>query len=273
MSYRQDIKIDFPPNFAVRWGHGRPNACFIENIFINNLKIQLDFVAEISKYVPYYEKIDVESKSDIEPCWKQNWFPPLDGMSLYTILARNKPKRYLEIGSGNSTKFACRAIRDHELGTYVTSIDPHPRAEIDQISNGVIRQGLEMVDLTIFDSLEINDVIFFDGSHRSFQNSDVTVFFIDILPRLKPGVIVGIHDIFWPGDYPEAWLDRYYNEQYLLGVYMLAQKNDFPLVFACNWMGKNHQESISQGLTDQLRKNIRAAGKGVTGGCCWFLSK
>lgn len=270
MNRKREIQIDFPPAFAVRWGHGRPGARFIEEIFVRNLPAQMEFARRIHEYVPYFEKIDVEPRDAVEPFWKQNWFPPLDGMSLYAVLAHYKPRRYLEIGSGNSTKFACRAIREHGLATRVTSIDPHPRAEIDRISHDVVRQGLETVDLSVLDGLAPNDVVFFDGSHRSFQNSDVTVFFIDVLPRLRSGVVVGIHDIFWPGDYPEAWLDRFYNEQYLLGAYMLAQKESFPLIFACNWMAKSHRESLLQGISGELRKKLQAAGKGVTGGCCWF---
>ena len=80
-----------------------------------------------------------------------------------------------------------------------------------------MRQPLEAVDASEFGALTAGDVVFFDGSHRVFQNSDVTVFFLEILPALPPGVLVQIHDIFWPVDYPPAWADRYYSEQYMAG--------------------------------------------------------
>jgi hypothetical protein len=76
--------------------------------------------------------------------------------------------------------------------------------------------------LSTFDQLSTDDVLFFDGSHRSFQNSDVTVFFTEILPALPAGVLVGIHDIFLPDDYPDFWLKRFYSEQYLLACWLLA---------------------------------------------------
>jgi hypothetical protein len=58
-------------------------------------------------------------------------------------------------------------------------------------------------------------VLFIDSSHHSFTNSDVTAFYLDILPRLKSGVVIQIHDVFFPYDYPPEWSDGFYNEQYL----------------------------------------------------------
>lgn len=91
------------------------------------------------------------------------------------------------------------------------------------------------MDPSYFSILEEGDLFFIDNSHRSFQNSDVTVFFTEILPRLKPGVTVGIHDIFLPFDYPNEWSDRFYNEQYLLCCYLLGGMQklqiELPLVY------------------------------------------
>jgi hypothetical protein len=70
--------------------------------------------------------------------------------------------------------------------------------------------------------MEPGDFLFVDSSHRTFSNSDVTVIFMDVLPRLRAGVIVHFHDIFWPYDYLTEWADRYYTEQYLLGTYLLT---------------------------------------------------
>jgi len=270
MGKKKVIEIDFPPNVKVRWGHGNQKMQYIENIFKEKIKNQLEFIIKMEKYVPFFEKIDIKETNETSPFWVQNWFPPLDGMSLYSMLSEYKPETYIEIGSGNSTKFACQAIKDQFLNTSVTSIDPFPRAEIDNISDHIIREGLETVDVTMFDSLQENDVIFFDGSHRCFQNSDVTVFFIDILPRLKKGVIVGIHDIFLPDDYPAPWLDRYYNEQYVLATHILAKNSDFNLLFACNWLAKNYSTELQNYASDKLKANLKEAKKEIRGGCCWF---
>ena len=270
MNVKKNITIDFPPQIQVRWGHGKQNAKYIESIFENKLNDQLSFADELAKYSDNFERIPCEATDSNSPHWQQNWFPPLDGMSLYTILATRHPKQYVEIGSGNSTKFARKSVLEQNLTTSITSIDPCPRAEIDVISDVVIRKGLEDTDLSIFESLGTSDVVFFDGSHRSFQNSDVTTFFIDVIPRLATGVTVGMHDIFWPRDYPQGWLDRYYNEQYLLGSYILAQKQQFPLVFACNYMSVNHQDYLRKCLTHSLVETFKEAKKRVSGGAIWF---
>ena len=86
--------------------------------------------------------------------------------------------------------------------------------------------------MTLFDELEAGDFLFFDGSHHTFMNSDVVTLWLDILPRLKPGVVVHIHDIFMPYDYPSDWVERHYTEQYLLAVALLAPRSAFDLVFA-----------------------------------------
>lgn len=265
-----NIEIDFPPKFAVRWGRGRPSATYIEKLFSDRLQAQMSFLQDLKQFVPQFEAIDVKPQSDTQPHWEQNWFPPLDGMSLYTLIAKHRPQHYVEIGSGNSTKFAHRAITDHQLSTQITSIDPHPRAEIDTLSQRVVRNGLEDVDLAVFESMQAGDVLLFDGSHRSFMNSDVSVFFIDVLPRLRPGIIVGVHDIFWPDDYPEHWIDRNYNEQYLLGAYMLGKGESLDMVLSCYWMATRHADHLATLLSEQLKANIRNARKGVGGGCCWF---
>ncbi len=260
------IMIDFPPRFAVRWGHGEKTSPHIDSMFAANRNQQIEFIDLIASFAENYLKIPLETQEDLEPRWKQNWFPPLDGMSAYAMVAGKTPKRLIEIGSGNSTKFFARAKRDHNLSTEITSIDPFPRAEIDVLCHKVHRKGLEDVDLSVFDQLEKGDVVFFDGSHRSFQNSDVSVFFIDVLPRLAEGVIVGLHDIFWPDDYPEAWLGRYYNEQFVLGAYILAFGDKFPLVFATSHAWKRLGDELKAKMPAELLAKIPP----LTGGCFWW---
>ena len=143
-------------------------------------------------------------------------------MSLYGMFNHFRPARYYEIGSGHSTRYARRAITDLGLDTHLLSIDPHPRAEIDAICDSVIRESVETVDVSMFDDVGPGDLLLLDGSHRAFQNSDTTVVLMEVVPRLAPGVVVGVHDILLPNDYPEAWFERYYNEQYLLGCLLLG---------------------------------------------------
>lgn len=150
--------------------------------------------------------------------------PGLDIVTIYTMLSRIKPQKYIEIGSGNSTKVVRKSIRENDLETKITSIDPHPRAEIDALADEIIRKPLEDIeDLSfIINGLNAGDILFIDNSHRCFPNSDVTVCFLEILPQLKKGVIVHVHDIYLPYDYPQFMCDRFYNEQYVLAAMIMA---------------------------------------------------
>src|SRR5690606_25710011 len=124
------------------------------------------------------------------------------------MLSEHRPARFFEIGSGNSTRVAHHARTSAHIPIEIVSIDPYPRADIDRFCDRILRQPLEHVDLALFDELRPGDVLFFDGSHRVLQNSDVTVFFLEILPRIPFGTIVQIHDITLPWDYPAEWRER-----------------------------------------------------------------
>ena len=99
--------------------------------------------------------------SSIAPFWTNGFFANLDAASLVEMLLRNRPLRYLEIGSGNSTKFARYAIDYAKLPTRMISVDPQPRAEIDSLCDESYRLRLEDCDLTLFDQLDRGDILFF----------------------------------------------------------------------------------------------------------------
>jgi predicted O-methyltransferase YrrM len=166
--------------------------------------------------------IELQARDPREPSWVNDWLPALDGAAIYAFIRSRSPALYLEIGSGSSTKFAARARRDGRLETRIVSIDPQPRAEVDALCDRVLRVPLETADTSVFHELSERDVLFFDGSHRTFMNSDATVFFLEVLSQLSDGVLVGVHDVFLPYDYPREFADRYYSEQYLLGAHLLA---------------------------------------------------
>lgn len=185
------------------------------------------------------------SPDDLEPYWKNSWFESLDGISLYYFLKKNNPATYMEVGSGNSTKFARKSIQDNGLRTKIVSIDPYPRANIDDLCDEVIRHRCEDVDTKLFSRLKPDDVLLIDNSHRSFQGSDVTVFFTEIQPSLEKGVLFGVHDIFLPYDYPDRWKGRFYNEQYLLLAYLLGGGGGGRIEFPVRYLAKN-------GLADEI---------------------
>jgi len=220
------IFLDYPVRPVARYGHGNPPHPELNALLARGHDDYRTFLRRCLELAEPFASIPVRGDpASPEPAWINGFLPGLDSAALYAFLAFGNPGRYVEIGSGNSTKFARRAIRDHKLRTRITSIDPEPRADIDALSDDVVRLPLEAVDLGIITSLRAGDVLFLDGSHRCFTNSDVTVAFLEILPRLAAGVRVQIHDICLPYDYPPTYGDRYYSEQYVLAAYLLGGAN------------------------------------------------
>lgn len=175
----------------------------------------------LQRYEPFFRSIPMNSPGEdcADPHWMNGWMSSFDGAMIYTVLAENNPRLYVECGSGNTTKFAARAIKDHGLRTKILSIDPHPRSEIDALCSQVFRCPLEDMNLSFFDQLTGDDIFLLDNSHRAFANSDVTVFFTEILPELPPGLIYTMHDIALPF---EVFVERYHNEQYMLATYIIG---------------------------------------------------
>jgi Methyltransferase domain len=212
-------------------------------------------------FLPNFQRISISGGSDPQlPHWVNGWIPALDAISIYGLLASNRPRLYVEVGSGNSTRFARQAIRDHDLATRIISIDPSPRADIDALCDVIIRQPLEEVDVSFFSELQQGDILFIDGSHRAFQNSDATVFLTHVVPSLPSGVMYGMHDVFLPLDYGESvlspeWPDarlpypraeieasiagfipRFYSEQYLMASYLLGGAGGDRILLPCAWI-------------------------------------
>ena len=218
------IFIDFAPRSRPRWGYGRPPHALLTSVLDASREQYEERLREILGCREHLAGIplrgDVESR---EPFWVNGFLPGLDAAVLYTLVAHRAPPRYLEIGSGHSTRFVARAIRDHALATRIICYDPAPRASVAKLAHEVHAARLEDVPQgEIADALRPGDILFYDGSHRALENSDVTVFFLELLPRLPAGVLIQIHDICLPFDYPPGWEKRWYSEQYLLAAYLLG---------------------------------------------------
>lgn len=229
---QKPVFLEYAYDFVPRWTNGG-NPFILEVLRRSRSTIETN-IESMQSLMPLVRTLLQESAPAPRIDWKNHFIPALDGMSLMWAAARSK-STFVEVGSGNSTIFIRRSLEHHGLKTKLISIDPYPRVEINALCDEVIRQPLEKMDLTIFEQLDSGDVVFIDNSHRSFMNSDVTVVMLDVLPRLKPGVLVGFHDIFLPFDYFKAWSGRAYNEQYLLGCYLLANPDYFKIQFSNYW--------------------------------------
>lgn len=237
----QNAFLDYKVDLGPRYGFGKPPHALLNEIISNRDEDYKILLSSSFKYREYFSAIKENKfeKDATQPGWNNNFLPGLDIIMLYTIFAESKPKIYLEVGSGNSTKVVFKAKKDNGLSTKIISIDPYPRAEIDALTDEIIRKPFEKVDLTIFDKLEAGDFVFIDNSHRILANSDANVFFMEVLPKLRKGVIVHIHDVYLPFDYPQEMCDRLYNEQYGLAYCILANPSKFKILMPCYYCSQN----------------------------------
>jgi hypothetical protein len=243
----------YPLTPRPRWGHGAPAHPGLREVLERGRADYERVLTDLDAHRAVLHDIthDADPQDPTAPFWQNPWFATLDAASLVGFLMSRKSKRYLEIGSGHSTMFARHAIQSAELPTILSSIDPTPRAEIDALCDEILRAPLEDCDIELFGELDAGDILFFDGSHQVWQNSDVTTFFLDVIPRLQPGVLVHLHDIFLPDDYPPSWEDRLYNEQYLLAAMLLCGDPPFRVVLP------NYYVSTDAALGGRVREIFR----------------
>lgn len=152
-------------------------------------------------------------------------FAGVDAASLYGFVRHLTPALIIEVGCGQSTHVMRRAINDIAptgAGTpRIVCIDPVPRKDISSVADRIIYSSIVGAGDVPFDQLASGDVLFIDGSHYAFGGTDATYLFLEILPRLASGVVVHIHDIFLPYEYPPEFSRRLYNEQYVLAPMIL----------------------------------------------------
>lgn len=223
-----------------RWGFGRPPHPLLTPLVAAGRAEYARLLDRFALLAERFAAIPPEAADDSpEPRWLNPWFTGFDAVALYGLLASGNPRQMIEVGSGNSTRFARRAVRDHDLRTRLVSIDPEPRAEVDSLCDEVIRAPVETVDPALFARLKPGDLLFIDSSHRSFENSDVTMLFLEVLPLLEPGVIVHVHDIYLPYDYPPPAEGLLYNEQYLLAALLLGGGRWLEPLFPCFFVSQD----------------------------------
>lgn len=177
-------------------------------------------------------------------------YPVLDAEFLYTALCHFRPKSMIEVGSGFSSLITADVNR-RVLGSKLdfSCIEPFPRQFLIDGVDGITRlvqQKVEDVELSFFDRLDSGDILFIDSSHVSKVGSDVNYLFFEVLPRLKKGVMVHIHDIFLPDEYPKTWVidqGRNWNEQYLLSAF-LQFNSEWKVMWASHFMGTRHTAAV-----------------------------
>ncbi|MGF1641349.1 MAG: class I SAM-dependent methyltransferase [Rhodospirillales bacterium] len=156
------------------------------------------------------------------PRWRQDWFPRLDAACAYALLRQRRPGRLVEVGAGHSTRFFARAVADGGHATRIVVIDPAPRADLGGLAIEILRGTLQRVGEAPFAALAAGDVLSIDSSHILMPGTDVDTLLNRVLPALPSGVLVQVHDVFLPDDYPPTWSWRGYNEQLAVAPLLLG---------------------------------------------------
>lgn len=192
-------------------------------------------------------------------------FESVDGEILYCMIRYFKPKRIIEIGSGNSTYLSAQAIlknkEKNRMDFELIAIEPYPSKVLEKGFPGLsklIKKEVQDVNLTEFGQLKENDILFIDSSHVLKIGSDVQYEYLEILPRLNKSVIVHIHDIFFPSEYPRNLIlkeYRFYNEQYFLQAFLTFNRV-FEVLWAGSYMHLKHPDLLKKAFTSYNPKTV-----------------
>jgi predicted O-methyltransferase YrrM len=211
---------------------------------------QLALLPELARYTPEIAWPVDKPDNPTAYFYGNDQYPVLDAEFLYAALRHFRPKTVIEIGSGFSSLITAEVNRRHRGGAMTFHcVEPYPRQflidGVDGISS-LVRSKVEDVELAFFDQLEAGDLLFIDSSHVSKVGSDVNYLFFEVLPRLRPGVLVHIHDIFLPDEYPKVWVidqGRNWNEQYLVRAF-LQFNTAWEVLWAAHFMGTRHTAAV-----------------------------
>jgi len=179
-------------------------------------------------------------------------FLPIDAQYLYNTIRVFKPKKLIEIGSGFSTLVSAKALeknrkQDPDHQNQHICVEPFRHGWLENLPIQLIKAPVESLDKGIFENLEANDILFIDSSHMIKPQGDVLFEYLELLPLLKPGVLVHIHDIYTPGDYPEKCIVnqvKFWNEQYLLEAFLSLNK-DFEIIGAVKYLKDHYFEKLA----------------------------
>jgi hypothetical protein len=233
-----------------------------------NLDSQVEWARQLAgRYQPEWTFPD-EPAGHTEYHYNNGLFETIDAEIAYSFVRHFKPSRIIEVGGGFSTRILAAALQANRLMGEkegdLTTIEPFPSPSLKGITN-LIPARIQDVHLDLFLSLRDGDILFLDSSHVVSVGSDVVREYLEILPRLRPGVIVHVHDIFLPSDYPrEAVLSNlcFWSEQYLLQAFLTFNPN-FEVLWGSSAMQHHHPDVLMECFPrwdhsyQRMRKEVR----------------
>lgn len=213
---------------------------------------QIATLAELARCKDEWNFPEARTTIDHEFHFNNGFFERVDAEVAYSLVRQRRPRRVVEVGSGQTTLLLATALRrnaaDGAPGELI-SIEPHPSPRLIRGLPGLsrlIQKPVQAVDIEMFRSLQANDILFIDSTHVVAMDSDVLHEFFRILPELAPGVLIHFHDIFTPLDYPKKFVMTnlcFWGEQYLLEAF-LAYNQAFKVVWASSAMQLMHPQLI-----------------------------
>jgi hypothetical protein len=175
-------------------------------------------------------------------------FGGTDALAAYCMFRHFQPRLIIEVGSGFSSLVAAEAIAKNKDSALIC-IEPFPpdflRAGFPGLRS-LIEKKVQDMDVEFFSQLESGDILFIDSSHTVKIGGDVNFLFLEVLPTLKPGVIVHVHDIFLPFDYRRDWVVdefRFWSEQYLLQAF-LTFNSQFEVLMANRYLAHRYLDDL-----------------------------
>lgn len=207
---------------------------------------QLKFLQDVCpQYAEEYNKFDADYTRDDRFYMDNTQFIANDPHIYYCMIRHYQPKKVVEVGAGFSTLVASQAALCNP-DTQVIAIEPYPRDFVKNQVNGIqhINQSAQNMDISYFEQLEANDILFIDSSHVVKTGSDVVYLVLEVLPRLAEGVIVHFHDIFLPFEYPKDWLFKrrlFWNEQYLVQAFLMNNSR-VKILYANRYMTEYYKD-------------------------------
>jgi hypothetical protein len=235
-----------------------------------DLDAQLALLGTIAPFVAELGDVPSDPRADAPPAyhWNNDFWRGTDAFVQYALLRHLRPARVVEIGCGWSSLLMARALARNEaetgVRTAVHQIEPYPRRELMialpdhwTFEERIVQRGA----LAPIEALGAGDVLFYDGSHVARAGSDVNWFFFELLPRVSPGVLVHLHDVFWPADYPESWIferGQTWNEQYVLQAFLMFNR-EFQVILANAALMAERPHEVSQ-LLGSVSEPISGGG-------------
>jgi len=208
---------------------------------------------ELFPYAAEITSFPLEENPGSEFWFRNHAYEDLDAVSLYGMIRHFKPRRIIEAGCGFSSRVISLAARKNAANghpTECTFIEPYPSDRIlrDRLAGPLVEKGIEEMPLAAFQELQAGDFLFIDTSHVIKTQNDCCYEYLELLPTLKPGVIVHVHDIFTPYDYPEEWITKKlfaFNEQYALECLMSGNPS-LEVILPLHYLWKDYFDSLSR---------------------------